>query len=216
MTLGEKICYYRKKLKLSQEELAARTGVSRQAVSKWELNEAKPDLDKVVTLAQVFSITTDQLLSPDNPEGTAENDPLRYHINQTGNAASRGNPVSGPPDDDFRRYGKHLSRLIQRKGYMAGYALSFYGLGPLIVGIIFSLFIGNMRSTVSFFNGGSSWIMEPSFSGGNPFSSVTSSMNGFLAIFQGIGVLLIIAGLALIIGGIILAQVLKRKMEKKD
>ena len=37
MTLGEKIQYYRKQKKLSQEELAARVGVSRQAVSKWEL-----------------------------------------------------------------------------------------------------------------------------------------------------------------------------------
>ena len=37
MTLNEKIQYYRKKNKLSQEELAARVGVSRQAVSKWEL-----------------------------------------------------------------------------------------------------------------------------------------------------------------------------------
>ena len=37
MTLHEKILYYRKHARLSQEELAARVGVSRQAVSKWEL-----------------------------------------------------------------------------------------------------------------------------------------------------------------------------------
>ena len=37
MTLSEKILFYRKKAGLSQEELAARVGVSRQAVSKWEL-----------------------------------------------------------------------------------------------------------------------------------------------------------------------------------
>ena len=39
MTLHEKILYYRKQARLSQEELAARVGVSRQAVSKWELGE---------------------------------------------------------------------------------------------------------------------------------------------------------------------------------
>ena len=39
MTLGEKIYYYRKKNRMSQEELAERVGVSRQAVSKWELGE---------------------------------------------------------------------------------------------------------------------------------------------------------------------------------
>ncbi len=37
MKLNEKIAYYRRERKLSQEELAARVGVSRQAVSKWEL-----------------------------------------------------------------------------------------------------------------------------------------------------------------------------------
>ena len=44
MKLNEKIAYYRRKAKLSQEELAALTGVSRQAVSKWELGEAAPDI----------------------------------------------------------------------------------------------------------------------------------------------------------------------------
>ena len=72
MTLGEKICWYRKKNKFSQEELAARVGVSRQAVSKWELGDAVPEVEKLRLLAQVFSVTTDELLSPDLPgdEGT--------------------------------------------------------------------------------------------------------------------------------------------------
>ena len=67
MTLGEKIQYYRKKNKLSQEELAARVGVSRQAVSKWELGDATPEVDKLVALARVFGVTTDELLSPEEP-----------------------------------------------------------------------------------------------------------------------------------------------------
>lgn len=62
MTLGEKITHLRKKRGLSQEELAITLGVSRQAVSKWETGEAKPDTDKVVALAEYFEVTTDWLL----------------------------------------------------------------------------------------------------------------------------------------------------------
>ena len=67
MTLHEKILYYRKQARLSQEELAARVGVSRQAVSKWELGDATPEVDKLVALARVFGVTTDELLSPEEP-----------------------------------------------------------------------------------------------------------------------------------------------------
>ena len=51
MTLGEKIADLRKKRGLSQEELAITLGVSRQAVSKWELGDAMPDTDKIIALA---------------------------------------------------------------------------------------------------------------------------------------------------------------------
>lgn len=43
---ANRLLQYRKKMNLSQEELAARIGVSRQAVSKWERAEASPDTDK--------------------------------------------------------------------------------------------------------------------------------------------------------------------------
>ncbi|MFG6352401.1 MAG: helix-turn-helix domain-containing protein, partial [Oscillospiraceae bacterium] len=65
--LNEKILYYRKAARLSQEELAARVGVSRQAVSKWELGDATPEVDKLLALAKVFGVTTDELLSEAEP-----------------------------------------------------------------------------------------------------------------------------------------------------
>ncbi|MDE7003668.1 MAG: helix-turn-helix domain-containing protein, partial [Oscillospiraceae bacterium] len=67
MKLNEKILYYRKAAKLSQEELAAQVGVSRQAVSKWELGDATPEVDKLLLLARAFGVTTDELLSGDEP-----------------------------------------------------------------------------------------------------------------------------------------------------
>ena len=67
MKLNEKIYYYRKRAKLSQEELAAQVGVSRQAVSKWELGDATPELDKLAALAKAFGVTADELLSEEEP-----------------------------------------------------------------------------------------------------------------------------------------------------
>ncbi len=63
MKLSEKIYSCRKKAGLSQEALAERLGVSRQAVSKWETGETEPEIGKLRTLAAVFSVSTDWLLS---------------------------------------------------------------------------------------------------------------------------------------------------------
>lgn len=68
MTLGERILNYRKRAGLSQEGLAELLGVSRQAVSKWEGDAAQPELDKIVALAKLFGITTDQLLLGERPD----------------------------------------------------------------------------------------------------------------------------------------------------
>ena len=62
MKLNEKIAWYRRDRRLSQEELAARVGVSRQAVSKWELGEASPDGNKLQALARAFGLSTHPIL----------------------------------------------------------------------------------------------------------------------------------------------------------
>jgi transcriptional regulator with XRE-family HTH domain len=65
MTLGEKIQLLRKQNNLSQERLAQQMNVSRQAVSKWELNAATPDTENVVQLSRLFKVSTDYLLNDD-------------------------------------------------------------------------------------------------------------------------------------------------------
>ena len=62
MTLGEKILNMRKARGWSQEELADRAGVSRQAVSRWESGSAKPDADKIIVICDLFGISADYLL----------------------------------------------------------------------------------------------------------------------------------------------------------
>lgn len=63
MKLSEKIYTCRKKAGLSQEALAEKLGVSRQAVSKWETEEAIPELSKIPMMAKIFGVTADFLLS---------------------------------------------------------------------------------------------------------------------------------------------------------
>lgn len=62
MILAEKIARLRKKNGWSQEELAEKMNVSRQAVSKWESAQTVPDLEKILMLGNLFGVTTDYLL----------------------------------------------------------------------------------------------------------------------------------------------------------
>jgi len=65
MTLGEKIQTLRKQKGMSQEQLAEKVTISRQAVSKWELGESIPDIDNIVQLSRIFDVSTDFLLKND-------------------------------------------------------------------------------------------------------------------------------------------------------
>ena len=62
MTIGQKIVMLRNAANISQEELSEALGVSRQSVSKWEMDQALPQIDKIIQLADYFSISTDELL----------------------------------------------------------------------------------------------------------------------------------------------------------
>lgn len=65
MILADKIIGLRKQYAYSQEELAAKMGVSRQSVSKWESANSIPDLNKIIKLAEIFGVTTDYLIKDD-------------------------------------------------------------------------------------------------------------------------------------------------------
>ena len=63
MELGNLILKYRKQKNLSQEELAKEIGVTRQTISKWELNETSPDLKQAVKLAEIFDIDFNKIIN---------------------------------------------------------------------------------------------------------------------------------------------------------
>lgn len=67
MTTGEKIAALRREHKLSQEALGEKLGLSRQAVSKWEADQAVPTMDNLMELSRLFGVPVDTLLRPDAP-----------------------------------------------------------------------------------------------------------------------------------------------------
>ncbi|WP_297210325.1 helix-turn-helix transcriptional regulator [uncultured Flavonifractor sp.] len=194
MTLSEKIQYYRKENKLSQEELAARVGVSRQAVSKWELGDATPEVDKLMALARAFGVTTDELLSPEEPKRQAP-----------------------PPEPEPRRYRRRsfggIEELIRRYGWLAGVYIALSGAGITLVGGLARFAFGRMfQVTVGDYFGGTGWdMMLPEQT--MDMSMGVSSMGEVFLTFAAV---ILAVGLILMAGGAILAVVLYRKGRKGD
>jgi transcriptional regulator with XRE-family HTH domain len=73
MGIADRIQGLRKAKGISQEQLADETGVSRQAVSKWESGQSTPDLEKIIQLSEYFGVATDYILKGIEPQKEAEN-----------------------------------------------------------------------------------------------------------------------------------------------
>lgn len=82
MTIADRIQSLRKAKGMSQEELADKVGVSRQSVSKWESEQAAPDLDKIVIMSDIFEVTTDYLLKGIEPVKTDDHKTMADVIDQ--------------------------------------------------------------------------------------------------------------------------------------
>ena len=73
MTLEEQIKHYRKQAGLSQEKMAEKIGVSRQAITKWENGTGTPDIANLMAIANLFQISVDELLSNEKSEKKQSN-----------------------------------------------------------------------------------------------------------------------------------------------
>ena len=67
MKFNEKIIMLRKNKNLSQEDLGNELGVARQTISKWELGETTPEMDKLVKMSEIFEISLDDLIKDAEP-----------------------------------------------------------------------------------------------------------------------------------------------------
>lgn len=84
MSLGGKIADLRRQKGWSQENLAERLGVTRQSVSKWESDASVPDLDKIVSLSNLFGVSTDYLIKNDEPESDQpQSEPSARYVSAT-------------------------------------------------------------------------------------------------------------------------------------
>ena len=82
MTIADRIQSLRKTKGMSQEELADAVGVSRQAVSKWESEQATPDLEKIIIMSDIFEVTTDYLLEGIEPVKTDDHKTMADVVDQ--------------------------------------------------------------------------------------------------------------------------------------
>lgn len=189
MTFGEKLQDLRKKGGMSQDILAEKLEVSRQAVSKWERDEAMPETDKLLRIAQLFGVSTDYLLSNETPSPP----PQSYSHNTTNRVLQR------------------LERFIRRHGYKGGYLIG--GIG-LFIDFIALLFRGIWRSSVSSMTGGFGDLADsvfsdsniPGFNMGNSmfdqFQQQADKMESMAANLGNIYLILLIPGTAMIALGI--------------
>lgn len=122
MRFGQNLQFLRKmRNKMTQEELAEKMGVSRQTVSKWELDVTYPEMNKIIELCTLFSCSLDQLIREDmNVSDEAYSDiriewvePFRY-IKYT--------VVSSEPEDDAINHVKEwANKLGDEKPYIIGW-----------------------------------------------------------------------------------------------
>ena len=89
MTLYDKIVELRKRSGLSQEELGVEIGVSRQAVSKWEMAQTTPDLNKIMALSEFFGVPTDFLLKDEYDLSFLESEQAEKEVSEKHNDSVR-------------------------------------------------------------------------------------------------------------------------------
>lgn len=123
--IANRLVNLRKKSSLSQEALAEKLGISRQAVSKWERAEASPDTDNLILLARLYGVSLDELLQTEDeipmpePETYISNGMLQNNDAAQGNYTAQSNAttqrndtVQQAQDTDADSSLSHLLSLI--------------------------------------------------------------------------------------------------------
>ena len=81
-TFGQRITNLRKEKELTQNDIAEKIGVTAQAVSKWENDQATPDIDILIKLSDIFEISLDELLGKEKKITVLNERPSKKDINK--------------------------------------------------------------------------------------------------------------------------------------
>lgn len=201
MALQEKIYQLRKSKGMSQEELAEKVGVTRQAVSKWEMGSSVPELDTLVALARCFGVTTDYLLSEDAPSQTEE--------------------APQPPKQDWLdRLPGFIGNLLKRFGWLAGVYIAVAGALFTGMGLLMHLSLNSFKKLSSSMLDGFG-IGVSNFGGAqwgdlyySPYEGIYEQQVSNMLSNNPMSIIawaVLIFGLMLLVGGIILAVILKKR-----
>ena len=237
MKLSDKIWVCRKKAGLSQEALAEKIGVSRQAISKWETGEAAPEITKLPLLARTFSVTADWLL--DVEAGFDEESPEEEPAPEEPAGASSARP----PEQTYPEWIDHLpgflGRMLKKYGWLFGVRMAISGALFILMGLVgnamftsmgnsflndtpSSLFSATSNAGITFYDEAGNMVDPSHFGltnndlaamglgGSSGYSTVftTTSITEPVDIFCGF---IIFIGLVQLIGGAVLAWYLKKK-----
>lgn len=151
MKLSDKIWVCRKKAGLSQEALAERIGVSRQAISKWETGEASPEISKLPLLARTFGVTADWLLDDSaEPEEDAEAIPEAESAAPEADAAPEPRrQYSDAPVQNWPSWVENLpgriGQMVKRFGWLFGVRIAIGGALFTAMGFVAKAMFGSMN-----------------------------------------------------------------------
>ena len=163
MKLSDKILVCRKKAGLSQEALAEKIGVSRQAISKWETGEAAPEITKLPLLARTFSVTADWLLDDESAFGEetkSEEPPLEDPAEPSnGHAYAKESPVaSAVPAQSYPEWIDHLpgflGRMLKKYGWLFGVRMAISGALFILIGLVATAMSSSMSNAFNNLEGG--------------------------------------------------------------
>ena len=121
--IADRLIKLRKKNGYSQEEVADKLGLSRQAVSKWERAEASPDTDNLICLAKLYNISLDELLSTDQDIDTIVKEQVKkeepkaegiHIVDDEGNEVRVGK--GGIYCKDHKGHEYHRKHIVEDKG----------------------------------------------------------------------------------------------------
>lgn len=150
MKLSDKIWACRKQAGLSQEALAEKIGVSRQAISKWETGEAAPEITKLPLLARTFNVTADWLLD-DEAGFDEESQEEETSPEETVGASSARPSTPDAPVQVYPEWVEHLpgflSRMLKKYGWLFGVRMAISGALFTAMGLVANAISGSMTSS---------------------------------------------------------------------